>query len=66
MDLYEAIWRGGSPQIALDPQTPRDILFGSYLQPHIQRDVRRSLEAGALRYLWINLFRSGMALGALQ
>ena len=46
MDLYHAIWRGGFPQIALDPNTPRDIFYNSYLQTYIQRDVRSLARVG--------------------
>jgi len=46
LDLYYAIWRGGLPQIALDPNTPRDIFYNSYLQTYIQRDVRALARVG--------------------
>jgi hypothetical protein len=46
IDLYEAVWRGGFPQLALSPSTPRDIFFGSYLQTYIQRDVRSLARVG--------------------
>jgi predicted AAA+ superfamily ATPase len=46
LDLYYAIWRGGLPQIALDPNTPRDIFYNSYLQTYIQRDVRSLARVG--------------------
>lgn len=46
MDLYRAIWRGGFPRVALDPNTPRDIFYNSYLQTHIQRDVRSLARVG--------------------
>lgn len=45
-DLYAAIWRGGFPQLALDPNTPRDVFFNSYLQTYIQRDVRNLARVG--------------------
>ena len=44
--LYAAIWRGGFPQLALNPDTPRDLFFGSYLQTYIQRDVRALARVG--------------------
>lgn len=46
MDLYERIWRGGLPQIALDPNTPRDVFYSSYLQTDVQRDVRALARVG--------------------
>jgi len=46
MNLYRAIWRGGFPRLALDPQVPRDIFFSSYVQTYVQRDVRALARVG--------------------
>lgn len=40
MDLYERIWTGSFPQIALQPTIDRDLFYRSYVQTYIQRDVR--------------------------
>ncbi len=46
MDVYQTIWRGGFPRIALDEDMPRDIFFSSYLQTYIQRDVQSLARVG--------------------
>jgi hypothetical protein len=36
----------GGRKVALDPSTPRDIFYRSYLQTYIQRDVRQLARVG--------------------
>jgi len=38
--IYETIWRGSFPQIALHAFLDRDLFYGSYVQTYLQRDVR--------------------------
>lgn len=46
MDLYGTIWRGSFPKVVLNPDTPRDIFYSSYIQTYIQRDVRALTRVG--------------------
>lgn len=66
LDLYYAIWRGGLPQMALDPNTPRDIFYSSYLQTYVQRDVRSLARVGDasafLRFVRASAARTGQLL----
>jgi len=40
ISLYEQIWRGSFPAIALDNEMDRDFFYRSYVQTYLQRDVR--------------------------
>lgn len=44
--LYERIWRGSFPAIALDAFLDRDLFFSSYVQTYLQRDVRDFARVG--------------------
>jgi len=46
MDVYQSIWRGSFPKVALDNNTDRDIFYNSYIQTYIQRDVRDLTRVG--------------------
>ena len=45
-ELYERIWRGSYPELALDPKLDRDLFFSSYVQTYLQRDVRDLARVG--------------------
>lgn len=40
MEVYQKIWRGSFPQVALQSGIDRDLFYSSYIQTYIQRDVR--------------------------
>jgi len=46
MELYERIWRGSFPAIAIDDKMDRDLFYGSYVQTYLQRDVKSLLNIG--------------------
>jgi len=46
MELYERIWRGCFPAIAIDNQMDRDLFYGSYVQTYLQRDVKSLMNVG--------------------
>jgi predicted AAA+ superfamily ATPase len=46
LELYERIWRGSFPGLALDPKLDRDLFFSSYVQTYLQRDVRDLARVG--------------------
>lgn len=64
--VYERIWRGGLPRIALDPEVPRDVFYGSYVQTYLQRDVRAITgvadELAFVRFLRATAARTGQLL----
>ena len=45
-DLYERIWRGAYPALAVDPARDRDLYYSSYVQTYLQRDVRDLARVG--------------------
>ncbi|MEZ5454068.1 MAG: ATP-binding protein [Thiothrix sp.] len=45
-DVYQLIWRGSYPRIAIDPETPRDLFYNAYIQTYLQRDVRDLTRVG--------------------
>lgn len=45
-DLYQRIWRGSFPALALQPKLDRDLFYSSYLQTYLQRDVRQLARVG--------------------
>lgn len=63
MDVYQAIWRGSFPNIALNDAMSRDIFYSSYIQTYIQRDVRDLAHVGNettfLRFLRAAAARTG-------
>lgn len=46
MSLYEMIWRGSFPSIALNHQVSWDVFYRGYVQTYIQRDVRALAHVG--------------------
>ncbi|NLS96896.1 MAG: ATP-binding protein [Planctomycetaceae bacterium] len=46
MELYQTVWRGSLPRIALDAEVDRDLFYGSYVQTYLQRDVRTLASVG--------------------
>lgn len=46
MDVYETIWRGSFPKMALSGGNLRDIFYRSYIETYIQRDVRALTRVG--------------------
>ena len=46
MELYERIWRGSFPAIAIDDKIDRDLFYGSYVQTYLQRDVKSLMNVG--------------------
>jgi len=46
MELYERIWRGSFPALAVDQDMDRDLYFSSYVQTYLQRDVRDLARVG--------------------
>lgn len=45
-EIYQLIWRGSYPRIAIDSATPRDLFYNAYVQTYIQRDVRDLTRVG--------------------
>jgi predicted AAA+ superfamily ATPase len=66
MDIYQRIWTGSFPQLALNPQVNRDLFYSSYVQTYIQRDVREitniTNETGFYQFLRATAARSGQLL----
>jgi predicted AAA+ superfamily ATPase len=64
--LYELIWRGSFPAIALNRKADRDLFYGSYVQTYLQRDIRDLARVGDemafLRFLRAAAARSGQLL----
>ncbi len=44
--VYQAVWRGSFPKMALGEVTSRDVFFNSYIQTYLQRDVRSLARVG--------------------
>jgi len=65
-ELYQQIWRGAFPLIALNEDIDRDLFYGSYLQTCLQRDVRDLARVGDrmafLRFLRVAAARTGQLL----
>lgn len=64
--LYELIWRGSFPAIALNRKADRDLFYGSYVQTYLQRDIRDLARVGDemafLRFLRAAAARTGQLL----
>lgn len=64
--LYETIWRGAYPAVALNRQMDRDLFYSSYVQTYLQRDVRHLARVGDemafLRFLRLAAARTGQLL----
>ncbi len=65
-DLYQLIWRGSFPAIALNKKMDRDLFYSSYLQTYLQRDIRDLANVGNemafLRFLRAAAARTGQLL----
>lgn len=44
--VYQLIWRGSFPAIALDEEMDRDLFYRSYVQTYLQRDIRDLARVG--------------------
>ncbi len=64
--LFDLIWRGSFPAVALDTKADWQLFYGSYLQTYLQRDVRDLARVGDemafLRFLRAAAARSGQLL----
>lgn len=64
--LYEMIWRGSFPSIAVSARVDRDLFYGSYVQTYLQRDVRDLARVGdemaLLRFLTATAARTAQIL----
>lgn len=62
-ELYNTIWRGSYPVIALNEDMDRDLFYSSYVQTYLQRDVRDLARVGDemsfLRFLRVAAARTG-------
>lgn len=69
-ELYQKIWRGALPAIALNPAMERDLFYSSYVQTYLQRDVRDLARVGDemafLRFLRATAARSGQLLNLAE
>lgn len=65
-ELYQLIWRGAFPAIALDKSRERDLFYGSFVQTYLQRDIRDLARVGDemafLRFLRAAAARTGQIL----
>jgi predicted AAA+ superfamily ATPase len=70
MELYERIWRGSFPAIAIDSEMDRDLFFGSYVQTYLQRDVRALVNVGDemafMKFLRAAAARTGQVLNVAR
>ena len=68
--LYEFVWRGSFPGIALHGETDRDLFYSSYVQTYLQRDIRDLARVGDelafLRFLRAAAARSGQLLNMAE
>lgn len=64
--LYQCIWRGSFPAIAIDEAIDRDLFYSSYVQTYLQRDIRDLAKVGDemafLRFLRATAARTGQLL----
>jgi predicted AAA+ superfamily ATPase len=44
--VFEKIWRGSFPAVALDNKMDRDLFYSSYVQTYLQRDVQALAKVG--------------------
>ena len=68
--LYEIIWRGSFPAVALSEAMDRNLFYASYVQTYLQRDVRDLARVGDemafLRFLRAAAARSGQLLNTAE
>ncbi len=64
--IYDVIWRGTFPAIALDDDADRDYFYRSYIQTYLQRDIRNLANVGDetafLKFLRAAAARTGQLL----
>lgn len=64
--LYQLIWRGSYPAMALSTEMDRNLFYSSYVQTYLQRDIRDLARVGDemafLRFLRAAAARSGQLL----
>ncbi|MDP9195481.1 MAG: ATP-binding protein [Pseudomonadota bacterium] len=64
--VYERIWRGAFPAVALNDEADRDLFYSSYIQTYLQRDVRDLANVGDestfLKFLRAAAARTGQLL----
>jgi hypothetical protein len=64
--LFDLIWRGSFPSIALDRKADWQLFYGSYVQTYLQRDIRDLAQVGDeiafLRFLRAAAARTGQLL----
>jgi predicted AAA+ superfamily ATPase len=69
-DLYQIIWRGCFPAIALSAEADRDLFYSSYLQTYLQRDLRDLARVGDemafLRFLRASAARTAQLLNLAE
>lgn len=69
-ELYQLIWRGALPAIALNAAVERDLFYSSYVQTYLQRDVRDLARVGDelafLRFLRAAAARTGQLLNLAE
>jgi predicted AAA+ superfamily ATPase len=65
-DLFQLIWRGSFPAMALAEEMDRDLFYSSYVRTYLQRDVRDLARVGDemafLRFLRAAAARTGQLL----
>ncbi len=68
--LYNIIWRGSFPAMALAEATDRHLFYSSYVQTYLQRDIRDLAKVGDemafLRFLRAAAARSGQLLNLTE
>jgi predicted AAA+ superfamily ATPase len=66
LELYEIIWRGSLPRIALNREVAPELFYSSYVQTYLQRDVRDLARVGDelafLRFLRASAARTAQLL----
>lgn len=69
-ELYQIIWRGSFPVIALAKDMDRDLFYSSYVQTYLQRDIRDLARVGDevsfIRFLRAAAARTGQLLNMAE
>jgi len=69
-ELYNIIWRGSFPAVALNHEADRNLFYSSYTQTYLQRDVRDLAQVGDelafLRFLRAAAARSAQLLNIVS
>lgn len=65
LTLYQRIWRGSYPRVALNDAMPRDLFYSAYLQTYLQRDVRHLTRVGDERSFLLFLRTCAARVGQL-